>query len=1486
MNTKTQIQHCTTMQTNKTSILFFSIFFLFFSIFTTTSYGQCLTTELDVSTGVNHELGVLYAGDESDQYWTIDNAPTGFTSYPTPLCAKSWNNPTLNLIPPSRCISIVNSWTVSDANIGLPILGSCYDFGNAYQFIRKFKIDLPANTPFVPGSVDISYSADDYVTSANLFGPGGFFITMPTNTCPNTGVLTFNSGTVNFPPGVYVLSFSVRNKFVTNISNNNNPSFMNFELSGFINTQTFALVDNKHFGKNPICAPAYVNMDTPRVVGFCLPPSANSDTVTISNYNPVFTYTTTPATTVSSTGTFTGLLGTTYTVTVSDATGCTYNTVFKVTNGPEITVVSPLVCTQLGVPASVVFTATGGTLPYYEFRVTHGFYTTAINPTPISLFEGIYSIKVTDDNGCKDSVEVEVDEFSVNHTATSPICIGQSATLYADEAGFGNINNINLQWLGFSPTTGSSTQTVTPTSTTTYTVTGSDALGCTDVGTNTVVVNPLPQFTVTTSGQPCDITFTGNPLTPPNTPLPYSFAWYYTTTTPVVTNPFIPANFSPPPLVATNYTVTCTDANGCTSTSANLIYQQDPFCCNPVRAFTPTAQRFSNNTLYNNGNATAIIAAFGTSNTITTNANICLDGTITIDQSISFVNCPNIYLTLGTRINLTNGATLTITNSKMSALCQQLWNGIYATGATQLIIINNNTQIRDMENGVNANLGAIIRCTNSSFINNYTSMHLLNAPANYSINNNNCVIFGNQFFSTGALYFPRASNIKGEAGIRVTRCRRVEIGSMNNSVNSFSNLFCGVLIRSGNGFAQENYVVNNNTFTNITNVGLSDYSKLLWWSGGAHRGVGIYQAPIFPTINATLRVTSNPESVAFNFCDKAIFTNRASANVSWTTVANTLMGFMFNRVSGLGFTINNNNIHGSTVGIKFVGDANSGWVANNNIQPYNNFSTTNMYPVGIDVNYFTNTFTPTPIFPAPPTFTVQGNNITLISEAGVGINLTNTTRFTVVENNSIQYNVQNPAPQTATGACMALSNCLGTHINYNELHGNTTLLSPSNPNNIDGMLLSNSRDCFIVNNYFSHTRIGLRVLSDCSTNPAGSVSCNYFNMHGYGMLFGDLGTEATLGDIGTLIPQQDNHNHFTNASLFASGTFGIYRFGIPLSLPFGNRIFTSLIPINYSDANIFSEKYIIFNIPPSNDNCKPPTDIYHPMLAQPNATTVNIEEALDIANDSIVYPEFGAVAQWMNENNLYQAIAGNTTLLVNHADLAAFVASENLTHTDEIIQVNHLFNELADSTILTDSSQYASKMQQIETLNNTITGTNYLEVNERMVNSCYMKWQNDGIEGLTESETTFIETMALSCPFVNGTAVYKARTIYASIHPTIVYNDWTICHNNGVYKNGNSFSMDNLGTIDPILLQNIEHSVISIYPNPASTHITIDYALEYNEHATLALYDIIGKEQLKIDLLPSVNRVIANISGLKTGVYVYKYFTSTKTLQTGKLIIK
>jgi hypothetical protein len=226
-----------------------------------------------------------------------------------------------------------------------------------------------------------------------------------------------------------------------------------------------------------------------------------------------------------------------YSVVGTSSLGClstnTAVSTVSVTASPTITVNSGIVC------AGETFTMvpTGGT----SYTYTGG--SAVVNPTTTTS----YSVSSTNTLGCVGNAvsTVVVNLLPVIVVPSAAICIGNSYTLAPTGA--------------VTYTYSSGSNVVTPTSTTSYSVSGANSFGCVGSGVGTVTVNTLPTVTATT---PNTLICNGEIayLTANSTATNVSWSTGQTT-----------SNISVSPTVTSTYYVNVTDNNGCTSNAASVL---------------------------------------------------------------------------------------------------------------------------------------------------------------------------------------------------------------------------------------------------------------------------------------------------------------------------------------------------------------------------------------------------------------------------------------------------------------------------------------------------------------------------------------------------------------------------------------------------------------------------------------------------------------------------------------------------------------------------------------------------------------------------------------------------------------------------------------------------------------------------------------------------------------------------------------------------
>jgi hypothetical protein len=122
----------------------------------------------------------------------------------------------------------------------------------------------------------------------------------------------------------------------------------------------------------------------------------------------------------------------TYSVTVTDAAGCTATDFATVTQPTSVTAaasaITPATCNAV-CDGSVLITPNGGTAPY-----NYAWVPAATGNNPNTLCAGNYVCTVSDNNGCATTVNVAITEPTAITASIAPvatICIGQTANLTA-----------------------------------------------------------------------------------------------------------------------------------------------------------------------------------------------------------------------------------------------------------------------------------------------------------------------------------------------------------------------------------------------------------------------------------------------------------------------------------------------------------------------------------------------------------------------------------------------------------------------------------------------------------------------------------------------------------------------------------------------------------------------------------------------------------------------------------------------------------------------------------------------------------------------------------------------------------------------------------------------------------------------------------------------------------------------------------------------
>ena len=442
------------------------------------------------------------------------------------------------------------------------------------------------------------------------------------------------------------------------------------------------------------------------------------------------------------------LITTTYTVTGTNAQGCSNTAMTTVTVIPSPVVTANSTAASVCAGGSVTLTGSGASTYTWDNNVIN-----AVSFVPTATTT--YMVTGTDANGCTNTATITVTVnplpiVTANSSAAS-VCAGAGVTLTGGGASTYTWNNNVIDAISF-----------VPTATTTYIVTGTDANGCVNTATTTVIVNPLPVVTATSSA--ASVCTGGSVI------LTGGGASTYTWNNNVMNAfPFIPT--------ATNtYIVTGTDVNGCVNTATVTVTVNGLL----VVALGPNIIQCGGSAILNAGNPgsfylwnnasttqTISVSASGTYIVVVTDANGCTGSDTAL---VTINNAPAVTASASSVIVCVDDAVVTLTGTPTGGV----WSGPGVTGFTL--------------SPVAAGVGL------QTAIYSYTDANGCEGIASVNVQVNACVGLAENILANGVSVYPNPNNgsftlgVNANVGaltIKITDMQgRVVYASIDKNVNA------------------------------------------------------------------------------------------------------------------------------------------------------------------------------------------------------------------------------------------------------------------------------------------------------------------------------------------------------------------------------------------------------------------------------------------------------------------------------------------------------------------------------------------------------------------------------------------------------------------------------------------------------------------------------------------------------------------------------
>jgi hypothetical protein len=1147
---------------------------------------------------------------------------------------------------------------------------------------------------------------------------------------------------------------------------------------------------------------------------------------------------------------------TTYTVT-GTTNGCTSTGTITVTVNPSpiVTVNSPSFCSIQ--PATL--TAAGAS----TYIWSNGQTTNPITVNPTSTTS--YTVTGTT-NGCTNSAVATV---TINTTPTvtvnSPsICSGSNASLTANGA------------TSYSWSTGQTTNpiSVAPTSTTTYTVTGTTN-GCTNTAVSTVTVNSI---SATATAIPASI-FTGQTSSLSVNATGGSGYTYSWTPSASLNNPAI-SNPIASPTTTTNYTVTVTDSRGCTATSTVTVTVSLAQC-------SVTLNRdIANGTL---------LSSLWPANSMVTAQNIRITGTVYADVNVTFANC-NIIMQPNAKIQLQNSTILKLTEKTHVYSCTELWDGIYASTTTQKIIVEQNAFIEDAQNAIVSENGGQYDLSMCIFNKNKIGLDVRAYTNNSGSNYPGIVrktlfttrnIPSNQVPSSNLTMASILSNItsypisntkvpyqyqKGIYGVNITDV----IGSFGINIGyaglmpdgtSATNYFEGIHV--GVNATRSTFKVYNNNFQNLVHAS----STCIGCMNPVGAGVKA-KGTNTGTYAAVVGFSGSYNNNTFYNCHRAVeISEYKSSYVGFNTIDNSVTAsgltpgygnggiYVLKPAAANSINIQYNNVNNCATGIWTGFNYPSYSIDTYTLQINNNTISANATGFCTNAIYL-NAFA-TATITTPSTSEIKDNSIT---QATNGISISNFKKIINIKTNSIS----NRYAASGSTNGIKLTGCQNLVVENNHTNYDVATASLLNGNLAAyGIYLQNSSNMI--------------------------VKCNTIEKAARSMVFDGTCTSSTTAGFGitrnTMIKAQDGFVLKGSGIIGQQGDANTIKSDNVWDLTAGNYFTTSQTNVELGSTAITSKLYVtsttttgLATMPTTNIGAGiqylSGTSLLNSTgtaavcgfvpaalmaggnenLSMSSSSSSNYSNELKaIEQDNTQFPVYNDESHWQRDKFVYDELVRNSNLTTN----AALNNFYNNTTSAAIGKFNAVEKKMASGNYIVAN-----------TINNSINPSNLPEQNQKTMNTLILNQAINTSYVHTSSDIAAATAIAEQCPLQGGNAVYQARNLLMII-------------NNDVIE-----FVDNCDAGVRTMLTNenttaaFDDQSFKLYPNPNDGNMVLSYSLAEKLEGTFNLYDITGRLINKYTLTEGENNSLKiTESNLTNGVYFYSIVINEEIKTYNKIVI-
>jgi hypothetical protein len=505
-------------------------------------------------------------------------------------------------------------------------------------------------------------------------------------------------------------------------------------------------------------------------------------------------------------------------------------------------------------------------------------------------------------------------------------------------------------------------------------------------------------------------------------------------------------------------------------------------------------------------------------------------------------------------------------------------------------------------------------------------------------------------------------------------------------------------------------------------------------------------------------------------------------------------------------------------------------------------------------------------------YVIFGNNIT---GGSIGIRMENANNTSSIRHNSVlQQSINTNSLLTSNVYGIQVVNCSNTNVLENSVTGYTGTWNSLYHQT--GIYINSSPGTVVRCNQTQTTGYGIWVHGNSTATDL--MENNAMTNHYYGLYLSKLSSAyGRVGDQGTV--SDFNGNEFLGSY---TGTYKTFNLSDASQNPSTTDIFwydpahNTMYSTNFSNSNPTGKPVRSFPIP-SSYSIPAACPVYFMMggggsggNSSINDASIEAEEAIAIAGETKTYTEFSEVSKWLDERRLYEALDG---MVSSNSVLNNFYYDKASESVGRLKDYNNALEELA---LATDSTTYQQKLKLAKQKNNEVPATYSYEQNEKDMNEIFLNnLLTNGLDKFDATQTSRILSLAQSCPFADGRAVYLARALYSLIEPAVIFDDAPICESMGYYKKERESN-----AVDT---RREKYAYIS--PNPTGATANLFLNLDEQETGELVLRDLLGNVVLRQGIVADKTVQILNLQPLASGTYLYSVQTANGFSTTGKLVV-